>query len=160
MALDPEPVPVAELVAETVAEAEVAPASPGAAVGFAVDVQPAAAGRVRPTADRLHQVLVNLLDNAARHGPPGGVVRAVARARRGDGWSIEVRDEGPGIAPEDRDRVFHRFTRGERAVGGRHRAGAGHRPLGGGPARRRRSPSLDPPDGRGCRIRVTLPGAA
>jgi signal transduction histidine kinase len=62
---------------------------------------------------RLHQVVANLLDNAARHSPPGGRVRVVA-AEAGHGVVVEVQDEGPGIAPEDRERVFERF----------HRAGA------------------------------------
>ncbi|GAA4014919.1 ATP-binding protein [Allokutzneria multivorans] len=66
---------------------------------------------------RLHQVVVNLLDNAARHGPPDGSVRLIASTRGAD-LVLEVHDEGPGIPPEDRDRVFERFTRGERAGGG------------------------------------------
>ncbi|MFV0461546.1 MAG: sensor histidine kinase [Actinomycetales bacterium] len=64
---------------------------------------------------RLHQVVANLLDNAARHSPPGGVVRVRAWLDPDpDDVVIEVCDEGPGIAPQDRSRVFERF----------HRAGA------------------------------------
>ncbi len=63
---------------------------------------------------RLHQLLANLLDNAGRHSPAGGTVRV--RAYRGRGGMIfEVADQGPGIAPADRDRVFERFSTG---VGG------------------------------------------
>ena len=96
LTLDREPVPVAELLADTVAEAEVN-AGAGRALGFVLDVQPAGLS-VRADRARLHQVLVNLLDNAARHGPPGSVVSAVARAD-GERLTIEVRDQGPGIAP-------------------------------------------------------------
>jgi signal transduction histidine kinase len=60
---------------------------------------------------RLRQVLANLLDNAARHGPPGGRVRVTGR-RDPDAVLLEVHDDGPGIAPEHRDRVFERFERG------------------------------------------------
>lgn len=64
---------------------------------------------------RLHQVVFNLLDNAARHSPPGGVVRVSAHAEAaGETVVLEVSDEGPGIAPAERSRVFERF----------HRAGA------------------------------------
>jgi signal transduction histidine kinase len=62
--------------------------------------------------ERLHQVLANLLANAARHNPEHGTI--TVSARRGEaGLVFEVADEGPGIAPLDRDRVFERFTRGE-----------------------------------------------
>jgi len=60
---------------------------------------------------RLHQLLANLLDNAARHSPPGGSV--VARGYRdGTAMVLEVDDDGPGIAAGDRTRVFERFTTG------------------------------------------------
>jgi signal transduction histidine kinase len=68
---------------------------------------------------RLHQVVANLLDNAARHRPADSaiVVRACHREPDG-GLLLEVMDEGPGIAPADRCRVFERFTRGGADDGG------------------------------------------
>ncbi len=62
-------------------------------------------------AERLHQVVANLLHNAVRHSPVGGAIGLDAR-RSGPSVVIDVVDEGPGIAPEDRQRVFQRFTRG------------------------------------------------
>ncbi|GAB4062876.1 ATP-binding protein [Angustibacter speluncae] len=76
--------------------------------------------RVDADPARLHQVVANLLDNAARHSPPGGRVRVVA-VDTGHEVVVEVQDEGPGIAPEDRERVFERF----------HRAGAAQSASGG-----------------------------
>jgi signal transduction histidine kinase len=61
--------------------------------------------------ERLYQVVANLLDNASRHSPAGGVVRVSARPT-GTGVRIGVHDEGPGIPPAERDDVFARFTRG------------------------------------------------
>jgi two-component system sensor histidine kinase KdpD len=68
------------------------------------------------------QVLVNLLDNAAKYAPPGSQI--TIRARRAfDTIAIEVLDEGPGI-PEDRlERVFEKFHRVKQ--GDRQRAGTG-----------------------------------
>jgi len=159
VALELEEVPVADLVAETVAEAEVTARVAGRAVDFVVDVRPPRM-TARVDRSRLHQVLVNLLDNAARHGPPGSVVSVVARTE-GEQTVIEVRDEGPGIDPADRDRVFHRFTRGERAVGGGTGLGLSIArwavDLHGG-----RIAVVEPADpaAPGCRIRVTLPRAS
>jgi signal transduction histidine kinase len=67
--------------------------------------------------ERLHQVFANLLDNAARHSPPGGTV-AVRATPQGDRLLLEVTDEGEGIPVTERERVFERFTRGERAKDG------------------------------------------
>jgi two-component system sensor histidine kinase KdpD len=58
------------------------------------------------------QVLTNLLENAARHSPAGGTIRV--RARERDGWiDVSVSDEGPGIEPSERARIFEPFTRGQ-----------------------------------------------
>ncbi|WP_392671727.1 ATP-binding protein [Streptomyces sp. LN785] len=68
---------------------------------------------------RLHQVLVNLLANARTHTPPGTTVTARVRSGGGrpeDGrpWvTLEVADDGPGIAPELLPHVFERFARGD-----------------------------------------------
>ena len=57
---------------------------------------------------RLERVLVNLLDNAASFSPPGGEVELATSC--GDGRvRITVSDEGPGIVPEAREKVFERF---------------------------------------------------
>ncbi|GGM82675.1 two-component sensor histidine kinase [Lentzea pudingi] len=111
LSLNRETLSVSSLVADVVAEAAVA----APAASFSIDV----AGDLTVLADgeRLHQVLVNLVDNAARHGPTGGLV-SVAGYASASAVVLEVRDEGPGIAPADRSRIFERFTRGERAGGG------------------------------------------
>ena len=72
--------------------------------------------------ERMHQVVANLLENAVRHTPRGGRVevrahRTVTGAAPGvvPGVTIEVLDEGPGIAEADRERVFERFYRADSA---------------------------------------------
>jgi K+-sensing histidine kinase KdpD len=64
----------------------------------------------------VEQLLVNLLENAARHTPPGTEV--LVRAEGGPGGLVlEVADRGPGVAPGDEEKVFERFHRGGRATG-------------------------------------------
>jgi signal transduction histidine kinase len=110
--------------------------------------------------ERVHQVVANLLENAVRFTPPGASVEVVARGD-GDGVTIEVLDEGPGIADVDVDRVFERFYRADQArtssSGG---AGLGLAiarwivDLHGGDIRaERRQPT-------GCRVVFTLPRSA
>jgi signal transduction histidine kinase len=105
--------------------------------------------------ERLHQVFANLLDNAARHSPPGGTVTLCAE-RHGEDVVLTVADQGDGIPPAERERVFERFTRGERATDG----GTG---LGLAIARwvvqmhAGTIAVVDPVGGRGCHIQVRLP---
>ena len=66
---------------------------------------------VRGDAHLLKRVLVNLVDNALRHTPPGSAVRVAVR-QNGAGAVLEVRDEGPGIAAGALPRIFDRFHRG------------------------------------------------
>ncbi len=70
---------------------------------------------VRADALRLRQIFSNLIDNAIKHGRERGRVEISAQAL-GDGWvEVAVRDDGPGISPEARARVFERFFRVERS---------------------------------------------
>jgi signal transduction histidine kinase len=63
--------------------------------------------------DELHRLMLNLLENAVRHTPPGTRVHASTAA--GDGEAvITVEDSGPGIPSELAERVFERFVRGGR----------------------------------------------
>ncbi len=71
--------------------------------------------------DHLKQLLLILLDNARRYSPPGGTVRVWGAA--GNGWlSLSVSDQGPGIPPQDQERIFDRFYRLDAS---RHGEGAG-----------------------------------
>ncbi|WP_439598900.1 PAS-domain containing protein [Falsiroseomonas sp.] len=65
--------------------------------------------RLRSDAGRLHQLLVNLLSNAAKFTPSGGRITLSAKVTA-EGLAIRVADTGIGIAPEDRERVFEPFT--------------------------------------------------
>jgi signal transduction histidine kinase len=110
--------------------------------------------------DRLAQALRNLIDNAMQHTTaPEGLVRLEVEALRGARLRFAVLDDGPGIPPEQRGRIFERFHRTDdsraRVAGG---AGLGlaivqaiadaH----GGVAR------AVPPAGRGARVELELPG--
>ena len=61
---------------------------------------------------RVIQLLENLLSNAIRHAPDGSTVD-VAVESAGDGVELTVRDHGPGIDDDHKERVFDRFYRGE-----------------------------------------------
>ena len=63
------------------------------------------------------QILVNLLGNAVRHSPNGGTV-AITFDRSNGSARAHVADQGPGIAPEDQERIFERFERAKGAEGG------------------------------------------
>lgn len=149
---------VADFLDEVVREAEVVATGAGRQVDFQVRL-PAMPLTLEADPGRLHQVFANLLDNAARHSPPGGKVLVTA-VPDGDRVRFEVIDEGDGIAEQDRSRVFERFTRGERARHGGTGLGLAIArwvvELHGGTIA-----VADPPmpaSGRpGCRIRLTLP---
>jgi two-component system OmpR family sensor kinase len=65
---------------------------------------------VQADLQRLEQILGNLLDNALRHTPDGGVIRLGAKAD-GPAISVSVEDSGPGIPADSLDRIFDRFYR-------------------------------------------------
>ncbi|MFP5240252.1 MAG: sensor histidine kinase, partial [Acidobacteriota bacterium] len=61
----------------------------------------------------MEQVFLNLLENAAKHTPPGTRIDIMAQVRRHE-VVIDVRDHGPGLPPGDHERLFERFQRGDR----------------------------------------------
>jgi two-component system OmpR family sensor kinase len=83
-----------------------------------------AGGVVAPgDADRLRQVVTNLVGNARVHTPPGTAVE-VRTFREGDRAVLEVADSGPGMPPEVAERAFERFYRADPARS-RHQGGTG-----------------------------------
>jgi signal transduction histidine kinase len=149
-ALQREPVGLVPFLDEAVAEARLTHRP----VEYAVRVEPADL-RVFADRPRLQQLVANLLDNASRHSPPGGTVSVLARGYA-DRAVLEVTDQGPGIAPADRARVFERFTTGGASSDGDGGTGLGLAiarwvtQLHGGRIEVAESDS-------GCRIRATLP---
>jgi two-component system sensor histidine kinase KdpD len=107
-------VPVEELVGTALARLEGELASHA----VAVDVPPTALAHVDPIL--FEQLLINLLDNAAKHTPAGTAI-AVSAAREPTGAVLEVADRGPGLPPGPPRQVFEKFFRGE----GAHRGGVG-----------------------------------
>jgi signal transduction histidine kinase len=69
---------------------------------------------LRADGPRLQQVVANLVSNAVRHSPRGGRV-TVAIAGEDGKVRLQVGDEGPGIPPQDAERVFERFYRSDQA---------------------------------------------
>lgn len=106
------------LVADTVTR--LSPRAQTAQVGLSADL-PAMLPSVSGDADRLAQVLTNLVENGIKYTPAGGTVTVSAR-RAGGLVEVAVRDTGIGIDRSDLPRVFERFFRVDR---GRSRASGG-----------------------------------
>jgi signal transduction histidine kinase len=67
---------------------------------------------VEGSADELHRMVLNLLDNASRHTPEGATIE-LRLAQEGDFAVVEVADNGPGVPEGMRTQIFDRFVRGE-----------------------------------------------
>jgi len=80
-----------------------------------------AVGLVEADGQRLTQAMMQLAANAARHTPPGTTI-AIGSAIDAHQVRLWVRDDGPGIVPNDQERIFERFARGQ---GPRRTDGAG-----------------------------------
>ena len=65
---------------------------------------------VRGDRPRLERVLINLLSNANKYSPPGTQLEIRTRSSK-DECLVEVRDSGPGVPEEERERIFDRFYR-------------------------------------------------
>jgi signal transduction histidine kinase len=110
LALRPAPFPVRPLLEQATRECELGENFIARPVWLRVDVQPGDL-RVLGDSERMHQVIANLLENAVRHSPTDGRVWLSAHAATDGVTTIEVADEGPGIPPEEAERVFERFHR-------------------------------------------------
>jgi len=83
-----------------------------------LDVRLEAPDRLAAVVDeeKLVSVVSNLVANAIRHAPPGGVVRCSLAGEPGR-LVLEVADDGPGVAPDQRATIFERYRRGARSAG-------------------------------------------
>jgi signal transduction histidine kinase len=104
-------VELAQLVDETVAAMRLEAEAKGVAVAAELADGPFHA---RADAEKLQRVLFNLIQNAIRHTPADGSVTVRAEPA-GDWVEIEVADTGQGIPPDERERLFDPFVRGEEA---------------------------------------------
>jgi signal transduction histidine kinase len=85
---------------------------------------PAELPSIQGDGNKLERVLDNLLDNALKYTPKGGVITVAVRPVNGQ-VEIRVTDTGPGIPPEYRERIFDRFTRVPGSEGRRRGLGWG-----------------------------------
>jgi signal transduction histidine kinase len=110
LTLRPLPFALRPLLEQATRECELGEAFGSRPVWLKVCVQP---GDLLATGDaeRMHQVVANLLDNAVRHSPPDGRVWLSAHAATDGVTTIEVADEGPGIPAAEVEHVFERFHR-------------------------------------------------
>jgi two-component system, OmpR family, sensor kinase len=143
------PVDLAEVVTDAAAELE------PVAGDHEISVSAPAGAEIEGARDELHRLVTNLLENALRHTDPGTAVEASVERRNGE-VVLAVEDDGPGIAPELREKVFERFFRGEGDRSGS--SGLGLAIVRAVAESHHGRVTLEPPlDGRGARFVVRLP---
>ncbi len=101
---------------ETIAGAARAMRRRAEARNVRIEVAPAPEQLVWADEELIHRLAINLIDNAVKHTRKGGCVRVDVSEAAGV-TSIRVSDEGAGVSPADRDRIFERFYRGEKGNG-------------------------------------------
>ncbi len=109
LAIKPVPTEVGPLVEDAIRTMRAQTESSGQALEAEIEPD---LPRIAAEPDRIRQVLVNLLTNAHEYCPEGASIRVTA-ARAGAEVEIAVIDDGPGIPPEQMERIFDRFTRGD-----------------------------------------------
>jgi signal transduction histidine kinase len=88
---------------------------------YTLDAPPSIPGHWDPA--RIEQVLTNLISNACRYSPPHSEIIVRARVTDGERATVDVVDQGPGIPPDQQDKLFAPFYRGSAAA--RHKGGLG-----------------------------------
>ena len=124
-----------------------------------IDARPAVVSGAR---DDLHRLVLNLIENAVKHTPPGTNVRASTATSNGHALLV-VEDDGPGIPDELGGRIFERFVRGagDRGTPGRGGSGLGLAIVRAVAQSHGGSVALEPTaGGHGTRFVVTLPSDA
>jgi len=109
VAPDLKPVPLEEVLGSVLSRLEAALSGHEVRVSIPGDLPPIPMDEVL-----MEQVLLNLLENAAKYTPPGTRIDIVALTRKQRAL-IEVRDNGPGLPPGDHEKCFERFQRGDRS---------------------------------------------
>lgn len=108
------PVPLARLVSEPISRLQDLAAQGG--VRLVVEIPEGL--RVLADPEQASRAVLNVLHNALKFSPSGGEVRITGRAEPDEGRVVlSVLDSGPGIPPDEIERVFERFFRGDRARG-------------------------------------------
>ena len=105
---------------------------------------------VRCDASQIERVLVNLIENAAKFSPPDAPVVLRARSTDDDHVEISVLDHGPGIALDQRERVFEPFYRGRGGGAGGTGSGSRSRAASSRPTRARSRSTMLPGEARAC----------
>ena len=150
-ALTPEPIDLADVARRAAGLLAVRAGNAGVAIARPLpDLRVGASGDFR----RALQIMVNLIGNAVRYSPEGGVVTVTA-TRAGDTAEAIVADQGKGIAPEDQARIFDKFERVDPSEAGGNGLGLYiarrlARAMGG-------DLTVDSAAGEGARFTLTLP---
>jgi signal transduction histidine kinase len=123
--------------------------------GVTIELEKGASLPARGEERGVIQILVNLIGNAIRYSPGAGTI-SLSFSRTSGAASVSVRDQGPGVAPADQQRIFERFEQAQPSEGG---TGLGlaisrrlARSMGG-------DVSLDSTPGEGALFTLTLPAA-
>ena len=145
------PVDLSEVVAAAAAELEPVAGDHDISITAAPDVE------IEGVQDELHRLVLNLMENALRHTDPGTAVEASVERQNGH-VVLAVEDDGPGIAPELREKVFERFFRAHGDRSGS--SGLGLAIVKAVAESHQGTVTLEPPlDGRGARFVVRFPAA-